>query len=130
MSAISPSTDVLVCQCVHLSPRDRHGSLCACNVVAGFGQPQVNGSVASGDDAVQHTVARVRRRLEVLEKPYFARVTSSIHLGYRKGSRYRDGRALADKIQYRTRVLESVPDDRLRANRSSVLSYQRAVIKR
>jgi len=49
----------------------------------------------------------VRRRLEVREKPYFARVTSSIHLGYRKGKsisrwvvRWRT------KSGYRTRVLE------------------------
>jgi hypothetical protein len=73
----------------------------------------------------------VRRRLEVREKPYFARVTSSIHLGYRKGKsitrwlvRWRT------KSGYRTRVLEgAVPDDRLRANGSSVLSYQQAVIR-
>jgi ClpX C4-type zinc finger len=73
----------------------------------------------------------VRKRLEVREKPYFARVTSSIHLGYRKGKsitrwlvRWRT------KSGYRTRVLEdAVPDDRLRANGSSVLSYQQAVIR-
>jgi len=73
----------------------------------------------------------IRRHLEVREKPYFARVTSSIHLGYRKGKsisrwvvRWRT------KSGYRTRVLEdAVPDDRLRANGSSVLSYQQALIR-
>jgi hypothetical protein len=73
----------------------------------------------------------VRSHLEVREKPYFARVTSSIHLGYRKGKsisrwvvRWRT------KSGYRTRILEdAVPDDRLRANGSSVLSYQQAVIR-
>jgi hypothetical protein len=73
----------------------------------------------------------VRKHLEVREKPYFTRVTSSIHLGYRKGKsitrwlvRWRT------KSGYRTRVLEDVvPDDRLRANGSSVLSYQQAVIR-
>jgi hypothetical protein len=66
-----------------------------------------------------------RKRLEVRDKP------SSLHLGYRKGKsitrwivRWRT------TTGYRTQVLEDVvPDDRVRANGSSVLSYQQATIK-
>ena len=72
-----------------------------------------------------------RRQLEVRDKPYYARITSSLHLGYRKGKsitrwivRWRTANG------YRTQVLEDVvPDDRVRANGSSVLTYQQAMIR-
>jgi hypothetical protein len=72
----------------------------------------------------------MRKRLEVREKPYYVRVTSSTHLGYRKSKsisrwlvRWRTTSG------YRTQVLRDVvPDDRVKANGSSVLSYQQAII--
>ena len=73
----------------------------------------------------------LRRRLDVREKPYYVRVTSAVHLGYRKGksiSRWIVRRRT--RSGYRTAVLEGVvPDDRVRANGASVLSYQQAVIR-
>ena len=73
----------------------------------------------------------MRKRLEVREKPYYARVTASIHLGYRKGkSIARWVVRRRTQSGYRTSVLNSaVPDDRVPANGSSVLSYQQAIIR-
>ena len=72
-----------------------------------------------------------RAHLEVRDKPYYARITSALHLGYRKSksiARWVVRRRTA--TGYRTQVLMGVvPDDRIRANGVSVLSYQQAVIR-
>ena len=70
-------------------------------------------------------------RLDVREKPYYTRVTTSLHLGYRKGkSIARWVVRSRTKSGYRTHVLErAVPDDRLAANGTSILSYQQAIIR-
>lgn len=72
----------------------------------------------------------LRKRLEIREKPYYVRITSSLHLGYRKSksiSRWLVRRRTTSG--YRTQVLRGVvPDDRVEANGSSVLNYQQAII--
>jgi hypothetical protein len=72
----------------------------------------------------------MRKSLEIREKPYYVQVTASIHLGYRKSKSIT--RWLVRKRTtsgYRTQILrDAVPDDRVSANGSSVLSYQQAII--
>ena len=73
----------------------------------------------------------MRKCLEIRDKPYYVRITSSIHLGYRKSksiSRWLVRQRTTSG--YRTHVLRDVvPDDRVKANGSSVLTYQQAIIK-
>lgn len=73
----------------------------------------------------------MRKRLEVRDKPYFVRITDSLHLGYRKSksiSRWLVRKRI--KRGYRVQILKDlVPDDRLKANGASVLSYQQAIVR-
>jgi hypothetical protein len=72
-----------------------------------------------------------RRTLEPRAKPYFARLSDGIHIGYRKGksvSRWVVRRY--DGKRYRMRTLPAVhPDDNEAADGRRVLTFQQAVAK-
>jgi hypothetical protein len=74
---------------------------------------------------------QVRARLEVRTKPYYVRIASGLHLGYRRGkvvSRWvvrtlRDGR-------YETRTMVDVePDDCLPADGGRIVSFRQMVAR-
>ncbi len=72
-----------------------------------------------------------RAVLDARDKPYFVRVTDTVHLGYKKGKsvcrwiiRWRVANT------YISRTFRSViPDDTVPANGTSILSYEQALLK-
>ena len=73
----------------------------------------------------------LRRRLDVRQKPYFARLADGVHIGYRKGksiSRWVVRRY--DGAAYRTATIVGVEsDDCFDADGARFLSFQQAVAK-
>ena len=71
-----------------------------------------------------------RRRLEVRAKPYFARISDDVSIGYRKGktvSRWVVRRYLGAS-RYRTKTIPGVqPDDEFASDGKKIISYQLTV---
>jgi hypothetical protein len=72
----------------------------------------------------------MRKRLTIRDKPYYVRITAALHLGYRKSKSINRWLIRTRTASgYRTQVIRDVvPDDRLKANGASILSYQQAII--
>ncbi len=72
-----------------------------------------------------------RATLDPRDKPYFVRVTDSVHLGYRKGKSVRRWivrwRASAGYMSHTFRG--AIPDDEIPANGLTVLSYEQALMR-